>query len=129
MAAILVVDDDTAICRILQVMLSDEQYDIQTSQSVRDALGAIKENSFDVYVMDYRLQDGSGLDVAERIRAKGDAAPIILMSGYDSSAFALRAEKLRITDFVQKPFSRQTICNAVRRRSPRRSSPPHSNRL
>ena len=65
--------------------------------------------------MDYRLKDGSGLDVAERIRAKGDAAPIILMSGYDSSAFALRAEKLRITDFVQKPFSRQTICNAVKK--------------
>src|ERR1700688_4217403 len=91
---ILVVDDDAAICGIVHRILSDEQYEVQAAHSVGDALGAIKENSFDVYVMDYKLRDGSGFDVAERIRAKGDAAPIILMSGYDSSAFALRAEKL-----------------------------------
>jgi two-component system response regulator HydG len=99
---------------MVEVMLSDEQYCVQTSKSVGDALGAIKEKHFDVYLIDYKLQDGNGLDVAKRIRAKGSAAPIILMSGYDSSAFALRAEELRITNFLQKPFSRETICNAVK---------------
>ena len=52
-------------------------------------------------VMDDKLPDGSGLDVAERIRSKGSEAPIILMSGYDASAVALRAEKFRIFDFLQ----------------------------
>jgi hypothetical protein len=47
-------------------MLSDEQYQAQTSQSVFDALGAIEQKPFDAYVMDYKLPDGSGLDVAER---------------------------------------------------------------
>jgi DNA-binding NtrC family response regulator len=68
---------------------------------------------FDLYVLDDKLPDGSGLDVAERIRSKGSEAPIILMSGYDASAVALRAEKFRIFDFLQKPFSRDMICNAV----------------
>jgi FixJ family two-component response regulator len=68
---------------------------------------------FDLYVLDDKLPDGSGLDVAERIRSKGSEAPIILMSGYDASAVALRAEKFRILDFLQKPFSRDMICNAV----------------
>ena len=63
--------------------------------------------------MDDKLPDGSGLDVAEQIRSKGSEAPIILMSGYDASAVALRAEKFRIFDFLQKPFSRDMICNAV----------------
>jgi FixJ family two-component response regulator len=65
--------------------------------------------------MDYKLPDGSGLDVAERIRSKWGAAPIILMSGYDPSAVALRAEKLCISHFLEKPFSREVICNAVKK--------------
>src|ERR1700686_2220514 len=112
---VLVVDDDVAICRILNRMLSDEQYQVQISQSVADALGAIGQKLFDVYVMDYKLPDGTGLDVAERIRSKGSQAPIILISGYDPSAVALRAEKLRIFDIIEKPFSRATICDAVKK--------------
>ena len=102
-----VVDDDIAVCRILHRMLSEEQYTVQTSQSVADAIRIVEQKPFDVYVMDYKLPDGSGLDVAERIRSKGSEAPIILMSGYDASAVTLRAEKLCISDFLVKPFSRR----------------------
>jgi DNA-binding NtrC family response regulator len=112
---VLVVDDDIAVCRILHRMLSDEQYEVQISQSVADALRSIEEKLFDVYVMDYKLPDGTGLDVAERIRIKGSEAPIILISGYDPSAVALRAEKLHISDIIEKPFARATICNAVKK--------------
>ena len=111
----LVVDDDFAVCRILHRMLSEEQYTVQTSQSVADALVAVEQKSFDVYVVDYKLPDGSGLDVAERIRSKWGATPIILISGYDPSAVALRAEKLRVSDFLEKPFSREIICNVVKK--------------
>ena len=82
------VDDDNAVCQIIQRMLSYEKYQVQTSQSVADALRAIEQKPFDAYVMDDKLPDGSGLDVAERIRSKGSEAPIILMSGYDASAVA-----------------------------------------
>lgn len=112
---VLVVDDDIAVCRILHRMLSDEQYQVQISQSVSDALRAIGQGFFDVYVMDYKLPDGTGLDVAEQIRSKGSEAPIILISGYDPSAVAVRAEKLRIFDIIAKPFSRTAICDAVKK--------------
>jgi DNA-binding NtrC family response regulator len=88
---------------------------VQTSQSVADALEAIEKKPFDVFVMDYKLPDGTGLDVAERIRSKGSEAPVILISGYDPSSVALRAEKLRISDIIEKPFSRATICEAVKK--------------
>ena len=80
---VLVVDDDIKICRIIHWMLSDEQYKVQTSQSVADALRAVEQKHFDAYVIDCILPDGSGLDVAERIRSKWGEAPIILISGYD----------------------------------------------
>ena len=112
---VLVVDDDNAVCRIVRWMLSKEPYQVQTGQSVSDAFQAIEKKPFDTYLLDYKLPDGSGLDVAERIRSKGSEAPIILMSGYDASAVALRAEKLGISDFLEKPFSRETISNAVKK--------------
>jgi two-component system, NtrC family, response regulator HydG len=112
---VLVVDDDMAVCRILQRMLNDEQYQVQISQSVADAQEVIEQKPFDVYVMDYKLPDGTGLDLAERIRSKGSEAPIILISGYDPSAVAVRAEKLRISDIIEKPFARATICGAVKK--------------
>src|SRR6202047_513178 len=104
---VLVVDDDNAVCRIVQRMLSDEQYQVQTSQSVADALRAIEQKPFDAYVMDDKLPDGSGLDIAERIRSKGNEAPIILISCDNTNSVASRAEKFRIFDFLQKPFSRE----------------------
>ena len=112
---VLVVDDENALCRIVQRMLSDEKYQVQTSQSVADALQAIEQKSFDAYVMDSKLPDGSGLDVAERIRSKGSEAPIILISGYDASSVASRAGKFRIFAYLQKPFSREIICNAMKK--------------
>jgi DNA-binding NarL/FixJ family response regulator len=63
----------------------------------------------------HKLQDGSGFDVAERIRSKWSASPIILISGYDPSAVALRAEKLGISELLEKPFSRDVICEAVKK--------------
>ena len=112
---VLVVDDDDAVCQIVQRMLSDEQYSVQTSQSVADAFRAIEQKPFDAYVLDYKLPDGSGLDVAERIRSQGNEAPIILISGYDVSSVASSAEKYRILDFFPKPFSREMIRNAVKK--------------
>ena len=112
---VLVVDDENALCRIVQRMLSDEIYQVQTSQSVADALQAIEQKPFDAYVMDDKLADGSGLDVAERIRSKGSEAPIILISGYDASSVASRAGKFGIFAYLQKPFSREIICNAMKK--------------
>jgi DNA-binding NtrC family response regulator len=114
-ADVLVVDDDIAVCRIVRRMLSEEQYEVQAAHSVADAFGTIEQKSFDVYVLDFKLPDGSGLDVAERIRSKWGATPIILMSGYDPNAVALRAEKLGISEFLEKPFSREILCEAVKK--------------
>jgi DNA-binding NtrC family response regulator len=112
---VLVVDDDIKICRIIHWMLSDQQYKVQTSQSVADALRAVEQKHFDAYVIDCILPDGSGLDVAERIRSKWGEAPIILISGYDPDVVALNAEKLRISEFLEKPFSRDIISETVRK--------------
>ena len=113
--SVLVVDDDEVVRSMLTLVLSLENCRIHTTKSVADPLRAIEQTPFDVYVMDFKLPDGSGLDVAERIRSNGSKSPIILMSGYDSNAFKMRAEELYIFGYLQKPFSRATFCSAVRK--------------
>jgi DNA-binding NtrC family response regulator len=113
--SVLVVDDDVGVCQILQLMLSRERYRIQITHSVADAAEAMEENLFDVYVVDYHLTDGSGLDVAEMIRSKGSTAPIILLSGSQPSSLDLRTERLHLFEMIEKPFSQAVICNAVKK--------------
>ena len=114
-AHVLVVDDDNAVCRIVHRMLSHENYEVRAASSVADALKVIEQESFDVYLLDYKLPDGSGLDVAARIREKWGSVPIVLISGYDPAIVALRAQQLGITEFLQKPFSREIVCEVVKK--------------
>ena len=102
-------------CLMIQRMLSCEQYQVQISKSVADALRVIEQRPFDAPVMDYKLADGSGLDVAKRIRSKGSEAPIILISGYEPTSVDSRAEKYGTFHIIQKPFSREMICNTVKK--------------
>jgi DNA-binding NtrC family response regulator len=112
-ASILVVDDDVEVCRILDRMLSGA-YQVKMVPSVADAVAAIEQSPFDLYVVDFNLADGTGLDVADRIRSKGSEAPIILLSGCDPTTLALGAAKLGIAEIIQKPFSRVAIFSALK---------------
>src|SRR5260221_7313735 len=91
---VFVLDDDVSVCRILNRMLSLEEYEVRTSQSVEEAVLAIEEKPFYAYLLDYRLRGGTGLDVAGRVPSKRNKAPIILILGYDLSGVASPAQKL-----------------------------------
>src|SRR6202162_695375 len=103
-ASILMVDDEVDVCRIVHRMLTSQQYHLQTSQSVAEAVEAINQKPFDLYILDFNLEDGCGLDIAERIRSKGSEAPIFLLSGCDTDSVAQRAEELHIFEIIEKPF-------------------------
>jgi DNA-binding NtrC family response regulator len=115
MHRILVLDDDIGVCTVLTRILQDQQYDVYTSQSVISAAETLAERSFDAYLLDYRLADGTGLQVAEKLRQQGSNAPIILISGYGATDIAAKAITLDIFEVLQKPFTRETICNALER--------------
>ena len=124
MHRILVLDDDIGVCTVLRRILQDQQYDVYTSQSVLSAAETVTERSFDAYLLDYRLPDGTGLQVAEKVRQQGSNAPIILISGYGVTDIAAKAITLDIFVVLQKPFTRETISNALERALSHALSPP-----
>jgi two-component system, NtrC family, response regulator HydG len=114
-ARILMVDDELEVCRIVERMLTNGRYQVEVSQSVADAIEAIDQRPFDLYVLDFKLRDGCGLEIAERIRSKKSGAPIILLSGCHPDSIALRAQELGIVEMIEKPFSREMIFHAVQK--------------
>jgi DNA-binding NtrC family response regulator len=113
--SVLVADDDLAVCDILTKMLSKGSYAVRVCQTVSEACRLLEETLFDVYLLDYNLPDGDGLQIAERVRSRGSEAGIIMISGYKVSEMALKAEESGVTEVVYKPFSETMILEAVAR--------------
>jgi two-component system response regulator HydG len=97
------------LCRIL----AEQPYEVEAVQSVASASRMLASNSFDLYLLDYRLQDGSGLEVAEKIRFDGITAPIILISGFDFAEIEPEAARLGIFKFIKKPFDHQALSTTI----------------
>jgi Response regulator receiver domain len=69
--SIFIADDDGRICTPLGRILRLQQYDVHYVQSVNEALNVLAHSSFDVYLLDYRFQDGTGLELAHYLRGEG----------------------------------------------------------
>jgi two-component system response regulator HydG len=112
--SILVLEDDYALSRILSRLLTAEAFAVDTMHSVTGAVHSINQKQYDAYVLDYLLPDGSGFDVAERVRKSGSSAPIIIITGYDSKEISSRGRSLKVAGLIRKPFSPTAIATAVR---------------
>jgi two-component system OmpR family response regulator len=75
---------------MLTHLLGYSDYEVLTARSIEDALNLIKSGHFDLYVLDKRLPDGSGLDLCRKLSAVTPDSPIIFYSG---DAYALHREE------------------------------------
>lgn len=87
---ILCVDDHEDTSFMLTHLLGYSDYEVLTARSIEDALNLIKSGHFDLYVLDKRLPDGSGLDLCRKLSAVTPDSPIIFYSG---DAYALHREE------------------------------------
>ncbi len=78
---ILCVDDHEDTSYMLTHLLEQSNYEVVTAGSIRDALRLIEEEKFDLYILDKRLPDGSGLDLCRRFTALTPHVPVIFYSG------------------------------------------------
>jgi len=78
---ILYVDDHEDSSEMLKVVLSDSGYEVQTAHSVDNALKLAASEQFDLYVLDKRLPDGSGLELVRRLNELTPGVPSIVYTG------------------------------------------------
>ncbi|MFO8022063.1 MAG: sigma-54 dependent transcriptional regulator [Perlabentimonas sp.] len=109
MAKILVVDDDSSFCIMLKTFLSKKGHDVQDAFSVSEALKLLKTEKFDIILTDYRLPDGSGLDILQEGKSLQPSPGVVIMTGYADIRMAVKTIKLGAFDYVAKPINPDEI--------------------
>ena len=112
--SILVVDDDAAICRVLARMLTAEGYGVATVADGGSALVELERHLPDLIVLDVGMPGLDGLAVARRVRAKGVAVPILMLTARDDVADRVAGLDAGGDDYLVKPFATDELLARVR---------------
>src|SRR5258707_2393093 len=122
-AAILVVDDDAPIRRMLDRTLSAEGYTVATAADGGEALASVERSTPDLVVLDVGLPGVDGLSVSRRLRAKGLSVPVLLLTARDSVPDRVAGLDAGADDYLVKPFATEELLARVRALLRRGKSP------
>src|SRR5258707_1152644 len=114
---VLIVDDEENIGRSLRMILEREGFSVNVCKSVSEFNRYPDAGRADVYLLDMKLPDGSGIDVLKTIRGNGNGgpgAPAVMISGHGTIADAVEATRAGAFDFLEKPLSRDRVLLAVK---------------
>jgi two-component system response regulator MprA len=112
--AILVVDDDAPIRRMLERTLTAEGYQVVTAADGGAALATIERSVPDLVVLDVAMPGMDGLAVCRRARARGLATPILLLTARDSLSDRVGGLDAGADDYLVKPFETEELLARVR---------------
>ena len=114
--SILVVDDDIAHRTMLRALLGWE-YDVVEADDGSTAIEWIQNRTFDLVLMDVRMENISGLEALTRIKSYNSSIPVIMMTAYSTTETAAQALEKGAFDSLSKPFDfdhlRLTIEKAI----------------
>jgi signal transduction histidine kinase len=101
---ILVVDDDPQAPALIDIALADAHFEplIDVVSTASEGRRRLQKDDHDVYVIDYRLPDGTGLELIQDAKAHGVTRPFILMTGYGSGDIDEAALRAGVADYVEK---------------------------
>lgn len=126
---ILLIDDDPAVGRLVEVILSPLGFTVYQAFTGLDGLRRSYELHPDLVILDVMMPDLNGFDVGIRLREMS-SVPILMLTAYSNEKEMLRGFAVGVDDFVKKPFNKNELEARVRaliRRSiPRKSSTSHS---
>ena len=110
---ILVVDDEPQIRRVLRTTLSAQGYEVFDARTGEEALDAIREQRFDLILLDMNMPGMGGLAAGREIRAGSDTA-IIMLTVRDSEHDKVTALDAGADDYITKPFGSPELSARIR---------------
>jgi two-component system, OmpR family, response regulator MprA len=111
---ILVVEDDEAIARMLEIELSDAGYDVVCVGRGDEGLAAIARDRPDAVVLDLRLPDRDGLSVCRQARREGHTLPILMLTALDRLGDRVLGLDAGADDYLAKPFAVEELLARLR---------------
>lgn len=120
---ILVVDDEPQIRRVLRATLTAQGYEFYEARTGEEALDAIRENRFDLVLLDLNMPGIGGLETCRAIRS-GSEVSIIMLTVRDAEQDKVAALDAGADDYITKPFSTPELLARIRAALRRMPSTP-----
>ena len=114
MERILVVEDDPAHLLALEDNLKFAGYEVSTARSGRDALRLLRDDKFDLVILDIMLPYINGFEVCERFREWDDETPIIMLTAKVQERDRVQGLDMGADDYITKPFSVAELLARIR---------------
>jgi DNA-binding NtrC family response regulator len=111
----LVVDDDADSCELLRLILEREGYQVAATTDPAKVEEILRGQEIHLAVVDLRLNEQSGLEIAERIRSHDSDCAVLLLTGFATLDSAVAALRTGVVDYLRKPVKADEILTAVRR--------------
>lgn len=105
---VLLVDDDPQILAGLEALL-EEEWEVKTASTGREALVTFAQFSPDVVLLDVNLPDASGIEMLHQLKMYSETTAVIMMSGVGTHESVIESMKLGAETFLQKPFDFGTL--------------------
>lgn len=109
-----VVDDDADVLSSLRFLLETDGFAVRTFRNGPALLSAVRSTGVDCFVIDYKMPDINGIDLAGRLRNRDIAAPIILITGYPDENISARAAAAGVRHVLQKPLLEESLVSRIR---------------
>jgi FixJ family two-component response regulator len=111
---IYVVDDDHDVRTSLRFLLETEGFDVRTFRNGAALLGSSTRNRADCLVIDYKMAELVGLELAIRLRRLEVSTPIILITGYPDESISAKARSIGVRQVLLKPNLEDNLIDCVR---------------
>ncbi len=111
---LLVVEDDVRLGRLLKRLLEGDRHLVELAATGTQALEVSEMAGLDAVILDIGLPDISGFEVASRMRADGNQAPILMLTARDAVEDRVRGLDAGADDYLIKPFSYEELAARLR---------------
>jgi DNA-binding NtrC family response regulator len=111
----LLIDDDEWIRDSLSLFFEGEGCHLVAVETAEEGMEELRKQNYDIIIVDYRLPGMDGLEFLERIKDSHPDALTLLITAYGSRDVLLKASKMGIQGFIDKPFTIRTIENSLSR--------------
>lgn len=112
--AILIVEDERKLSRVLQLELDYENYTTEIADNGKDALRLMEEKEWDLVLLDIMIPELNGMEVLRRIRRTDESTPIILLTARDEVHDKVSGLDLGANDYITKPFQIEELLARIR---------------
>lgn len=101
---IIIINKDIAFTKELKHSLEEEDYQVDTAFTIKEAIDKIKEEGFELVILDLILPDGNGLNLCRTLR-KHSQVPIVIVTEKKEDISKIKALEFGADDYITKPFN------------------------